>query len=141
MTRVQKTTRPPSVWPEVWTAMSRKQRNNEIRKWNERCGNIDAARKRRGLDPQDAAVLAATTETTTAAIPAAIADANVEFAPLATLSCPVMPTLPTSCDDIAQVVEPHRERHSHHFSADFPHWSRDLYPFGKLLAFQPRKLL
>ena len=31
-TRIQKTTRPDTIWPEVWDAMSRKDRNKEILK-------------------------------------------------------------------------------------------------------------
>ena len=33
LTRIQKTRRPDDVWPEVWTAMSRKTQNEEIRRW------------------------------------------------------------------------------------------------------------
>ena len=51
VTRIQKTTRPPSIWPEVWKAMSRKQRDQSVAKWDAECGAIDAARARRGLDP------------------------------------------------------------------------------------------
>ena len=54
LTRIQKTTRPPSIWPEVWNAMSRKQRDIAITNWK-KCGQIDASRVRRGLDPADGA--------------------------------------------------------------------------------------
>ena len=33
LTRLQTTTRPDSVWPEVWKSMSRKQQKTEIKNW------------------------------------------------------------------------------------------------------------
>ena len=33
LTRIVKTTRPPSVWPEIWTRMSDKDKQKEIRAW------------------------------------------------------------------------------------------------------------
>ena len=54
MTRLQKITRPTSIWPEVWAAMSKKQRHEDIEFWNEKRGKIDAARERRGLSPENA---------------------------------------------------------------------------------------
>ena len=39
LTRIQNTTRPPSIWPEVSNAMSRKQRDIAITNWNQKCGH------------------------------------------------------------------------------------------------------
>ena len=35
LTKIQKTTRPDSVWPEVWPYMSEKQKREEIQAWKE----------------------------------------------------------------------------------------------------------
>ena len=54
LTRIQKT-RPPTIWPEVWPAMTRKAKDAAIAAWNIKSGRTDAARTRRGLQNADGA--------------------------------------------------------------------------------------
>ena len=49
MTRIQTTTPPPHIWPEMWQAMSKKQKENAVFEWSKDKKLLDEARQRRGL--------------------------------------------------------------------------------------------
>ena len=49
LTRLQSTTRPPHIWPEVWQGMSKKSRETAVSEWARDKKLIDEARQRRGL--------------------------------------------------------------------------------------------
>jgi hypothetical protein len=49
MTRIQTTTRPPDIWPEMWQAMSKKHKEKAILEWSAYKKLLDEARQRRGL--------------------------------------------------------------------------------------------
>jgi hypothetical protein len=56
LTKVQQTTRPDNVWPEVWQAMSKKQKLEAIEKWKTLKAKFAEARSKRGIsdiDPDD----------------------------------------------------------------------------------------
>ena len=44
LTKIQKTTRPDHIWTEIWTMMGRKDREKEIKWWNEECKRRAQAR-------------------------------------------------------------------------------------------------
>ena len=48
-TRIQNTTRPPSIWPEIWNNMSLKQRQKATQKWKDEGPRRDRIRKDRGI--------------------------------------------------------------------------------------------
>ena len=49
MTRIQTTTRPPHIWPEMWQAMSKKQKEIAVADWARDKKLLDEARQCRGL--------------------------------------------------------------------------------------------
>ena len=49
LTKVQQTTRPDSIWPEVWQSLSKKQKQVEIAKWELDRVKRDEARTKRGI--------------------------------------------------------------------------------------------
>jgi hypothetical protein len=49
LTKIQETTRPDQIWPELWDRYSKKQRVIVIKKWREVDEIEDAARKHRGI--------------------------------------------------------------------------------------------
>ena len=57
LTKKQMSLRPDNIWPEMWTQMSKKAKNEAIAKWNIEGPRRDAARNKRALleiDPEDA---------------------------------------------------------------------------------------
>ncbi len=48
MTRIQTTTRPPDIWPEMWQAVFKKHKE-AILEWSADKKLLDEARQRRGL--------------------------------------------------------------------------------------------
>ena len=50
LTKIQKTTRPDNLWPEIWKRLGKKQKQQEIKNWEEESAARDAARKKRGID-------------------------------------------------------------------------------------------
>ena len=56
LTKIQSTTRPDHVWPEVWTKISNAAQNREKQEWAKEKPKLDNARRVRGiyfLDPDD----------------------------------------------------------------------------------------
>ena len=56
MTKIQTTTRPDYVWPEVWTKIGKAAQNREKPEWAKEKPKLDNARKMRGIyfnDPDD----------------------------------------------------------------------------------------
>jgi hypothetical protein len=49
LTKLQQTTRPDSIWPEVWQSLSKKQKQVEIAKWELDRVKRDEARTKRGI--------------------------------------------------------------------------------------------
>ena len=55
-TKIQTTTRPDYVWPEVWTKIGKAAQNGEEQEWAKEKEKLDNARKLRGIyfiDPDD----------------------------------------------------------------------------------------
>ena len=55
-TKVQETTRPDNIWPEVWNTMSKKQKAQAKEHWENLQQKLQAAREKRGIfevDPED----------------------------------------------------------------------------------------
>ena len=56
LTKVQTTTRPDHVWPEVWTKIGKAAHNREKQEWKNEKPKLDNARRLRGsysVDPDD----------------------------------------------------------------------------------------
>ena len=56
LTKVQTTTRPDHVWPEVWTKIGKAAQNREKQDWKNEKPKLDNARRLRGIyfiDPDD----------------------------------------------------------------------------------------
>ena len=56
VTKIQTTTRPDYVWPEVWTKIGKAAQNREKQEWAKEKPKLDNARKMRGIyfnDPDD----------------------------------------------------------------------------------------
>ena len=56
LTKIQTTTRPDHVWPEVWTKLGKAAQNREKQEWAKEKPKLDNARKMRGIyfiDPDD----------------------------------------------------------------------------------------
>ena len=49
LTKIQQTSRPDNVWPEVWQSLSKKQKIAETAKWEIEKVKRDAARNKRGI--------------------------------------------------------------------------------------------
>ena len=49
LTKCQKTSRPGHLWPEIWSAMGKKQQKIEIAKWEALQPKLKAAREKRGI--------------------------------------------------------------------------------------------
>ncbi len=49
LTKCQKTSRPGHLWPEIWSAMGKKQQKIEIAKWEALQPKLKAARDKRGI--------------------------------------------------------------------------------------------
>ena len=49
LTRVQTTTRPDNIWPEVWKSLSAKAKKKAIWEWDRECTRRDALRSKRGI--------------------------------------------------------------------------------------------
>ena len=49
LTKLQKTDRPPSVWPEVWNRLNTRQREREIEKWKSDAPRRKKLHKERSL--------------------------------------------------------------------------------------------
>jgi len=49
LTKIQATTRPDSVWPEIWSRMSKKNKQKEIDAWSKEGPARDEERKKRGI--------------------------------------------------------------------------------------------
>ena len=49
LTKCQKTSRPGHLWPEIWSAMGKKQQKIEIAKWEALQPKLMAARDKRGI--------------------------------------------------------------------------------------------
>ena len=47
LTKVQTTSRPPVIWPEMWDSMSKSERQNATRQWLQLKEKIDPAREHR----------------------------------------------------------------------------------------------
>ena len=97
--------------------MSRKQRNTAITNWNEKCGKIDAARERRGLNPEDGADPEGLA---TLAIASGLGEtlaSDVE-APFVDESCPAMPTaVTTQLGSFAMAAQEHRDKDVDRYSS------------------------
>ena len=50
-TRRQASKRPDNVWPELWSAMSRKQKERAVEQWEAKRGAIERARETRSQPP------------------------------------------------------------------------------------------
>ena len=48
-TKIQKTNRPPSIWPEFWKALSTKQKEQAVREWALQKPKLEAAQAARGF--------------------------------------------------------------------------------------------
>ena len=56
LTKIQATTRPDHVWPEVWTKIGKAAQNREKQEWAKEEPKLDNARRQRGIyfiDPDD----------------------------------------------------------------------------------------
>ena len=56
LTKIQTTTRPDHVWPEVWTELGKAAQNREKQEWAKEKPKLDNARRLRGIyfiDPDD----------------------------------------------------------------------------------------
>ena len=56
LTKVQTTTRPDHVWPEVWTKIGKTAQNRDKQEWKNEKPKLDNARRLRGIyfiDPDD----------------------------------------------------------------------------------------
>ena len=56
LTKIQTTTRPDHVWPEVWTKIGKAAQNREKQEWAKEKPKLDNARKLKGIyfiDPDD----------------------------------------------------------------------------------------
>ena len=49
LTRIQATTRPDSIWPEIWTSLSKKNKQIEIDKWSKENAEGEEARRKQGI--------------------------------------------------------------------------------------------
>ena len=56
LTKIQATTRPDHVWPEVWTQIGKAVQNREKQEWAKEISELDKAPRLRGIyfiDPDD----------------------------------------------------------------------------------------